>query len=210
MKFGLVNIFTMLLITIGPLKVMLAFGDLSAEADSEFRHRVSKKAVLVALIACLVFALLGALLLHIFQLSLPALKIAGGIILLLFALHMVMAEADKPQGSLPPKPSESIAIYPLAMPMMASPQGIVTIVTLMAATSSVLRALTIVASILVVMRINLFVMRSAERIIATIGIGTLQVIGRVAGILLCALAVELMLSALADLNLGYIQKGSAQ
>ncbi len=63
---------------------------------------------------------------------LPALKIAGGLILLLFALHMVLGEEKKGDAEVA-NPSTDIAVYPLAMPLMATPQGIVAIVTIVAA-----------------------------------------------------------------------------
>jgi multiple antibiotic resistance protein len=86
----------------------------------------------VASIVIIVFIVFGEFILRVFHISLAALKLAGGLILLLFALRMVMGEDQnphEPEGSV----TDSIAIYPLAMPLMATPQGIVAVVTLAAA-----------------------------------------------------------------------------
>jgi small neutral amino acid transporter SnatA (MarC family) len=92
MKFGAVDIFTILLITIGPLKGMIVFAALTAQADPGFRRKVAMRAVATATGIVLLFIVAGELMLQIFHVTLPALKIAGGIILLLVALHMVMGE----------------------------------------------------------------------------------------------------------------------
>ena len=78
----------------------------------------------------LLFILAGEFMLKVFHVTIPALKIAGGIILLLVALHMVMGEMgnEEKQEVEAPAPSLDMAIFPLAVPMLATPQGIVAIV----------------------------------------------------------------------------------
>jgi multiple antibiotic resistance protein len=120
---GIVDIVTILLVTIGPLKALIVYASLTAEADVDFRRQVAIRTVKTAAIVSLVFVLASEVLLSIFHVSLPALKIAGGIILLLFAIGTVMGgghgdEDEKPKGL-------SLAVYPLAIPMMATPQGLV-------------------------------------------------------------------------------------
>lgn len=94
MQFGAVDIFTILLITIGPMKAMIVFTALTARADVAFRRKVAIRAVATATGIVLLFIVAGELLLQVFHVTLPALKIAGGIILLLVALHMVMGELE--------------------------------------------------------------------------------------------------------------------
>ena len=89
-QLGIIDIVTILLVTIGPLKALIVYASLTAEADVDFRRQVAIRTVKTAAIVSLVFVLAGEILLRIFHVSLPALKIAGGIILLLFALGMVM------------------------------------------------------------------------------------------------------------------------
>ena len=91
MQFGILDIVTVLLVTIGPLKALIVYATLTARADADFRRQVAIKTVTTAAIVTLVFVLAGEMLLQIFHVSLPALKIAGGIILLLFAIGMIMA-----------------------------------------------------------------------------------------------------------------------
>lgn len=131
---GFADIFVILLITIGPLKATIIYAKLTGKADAAFKRQVAFKTVTVAAIVCLVFA--GHWLLGVSHVSLPALKIAGGLILLLFALDMVMGSEKKAEDG-DALPSADIAIYPLAMPLMATPQGLVAITTVVAAKDSI-------------------------------------------------------------------------
>ncbi|HEX7073424.1 MAG TPA: MarC family protein [Hyphomicrobiaceae bacterium] len=199
MQLGTVDIATLLLVTVGPLKALIVFGTLTARADSDFRRQVAIRTVAVATIVTLLFVLAGEFLLQIFHITLPALKIAGGIILLLFAIHMVMGEAGKKEDIKMPSPD--IAIFPLAMPMMATPQGLVAITVIVAGRQSYSDVLVVVVILLAIMVFNLVCMLSADRIISAIGPAALQVIAKIAGLLLTALAVQLMISAFRDLGL---------
>lgn len=120
MDLGLADIFIILLVTIGPLKATLVYATLTQDTDAAFKREVAIKTVFTAAIVIALFILAGEYILGIFHISLAALKIAGGLILLLFALGMVMGEDKKPEAAKE-KPSPGIAIYPLAMPLMATP-----------------------------------------------------------------------------------------
>jgi len=98
-------------------------------------------------------------------------------------------------------PTRDIAIYPLAMPMMATPQGLVAISVIVAGRQSYADVLVVVAILLAIMAFNLVCMLSADRIIRAIGPSALQLIAKIAGLLLTALAVQLMISAFRDLGL---------
>jgi multiple antibiotic resistance protein len=133
MTFGIVDIATLLLVTVGPLKALIVFATLTARADADFRRQVAIRTVTVATIVTLVFVVAGNFFLQVFHISLPALKIAGGIILLLVALDMVMGGSHEDESEKPKALSPDMAVFPLAMPMMATPQGLVAITVLVAA-----------------------------------------------------------------------------
>lgn len=197
---GLADIFVILLITIGPLKAAIIYAKLTGKADSAFKRQVAIKTVTVATIVCLIFVFAGQWLLGVFHVSLPALKIAGGLILLLFALDMVMGSEKKVEedGALP---SADIAIYPLAMPLMATPQGLVAITTIVAAKNSFGELIAMAVMVLVIMGLNLAILLSADRLLKSGGGGAMVVVGKVVGLLLAALAVQLMISSFRDLGL---------
>jgi multiple antibiotic resistance protein len=209
MTFGIVDIATLLLVTVGPLKALIVFATLTARADAGFRRQVAIRTVTVATIVTLVFVVAGNFFLQIFHISLPALKIAGGIILLLVALDMVMGGSHEDESEKPKALSPDIAVFPLAMPMMATPQGLVAITVIVAARQSVVDVLVVVVVLLAVMALNLLCLLSADRIIKAIGPAALLVIGKIAGLLLTALAVQLMILGLRDLGLIEATAGAA-
>jgi multiple antibiotic resistance protein len=209
MTFGIVDIATLLLVTVGPLKALIVFATLTARADAGFRRQVAIRTVTVATIVTLVFVIAGNFFLQIFHISLPALKIAGGIILLLVALDMVMGGSHEDESEKPKALSPDIAVFPLAMPMMATPQGLVAITVIVAARQSLVDVLVVVVVLLAVMALNLLCLLSADRIIKAIGPAALLVIGKIAGLLLTALAVQLMILGLRDLGLIEATAGAA-
>ena len=200
MQFGILDIVTVLLVTIGPLKALIIYATLTAKADAGFRRQVAIKTVATATIVSLVFVVAGEILLRIFHVSLPALKIAGGIILLLFAIGMVMGGGHDDEET-PKALSLDIAVYPLAMPMMATPQGLVALTAISAAQPNALWVGIIALIVLIIMGFNLVCLLSADRIIKAIGPSGLQIIAKVAGVLLTALAVQLMILGFRDLGL---------
>lgn len=201
MQFGVIDIATIFLVTIGPLKALIVYATLTASADAEFRRKVAIKTVITATIVSLVFVLAGETLLKIFHVSLPALKIAGGIILLLLAIGMVRDGGHGDEEEKPKALSLDIAVYPLAIPMMATPQGLVALTAITAAQPSLLWVGAVALMVLAIMALNLACLLSADRIIKAIGPSGLQIIAKVAGVLLTALAVQLMMLGFSDLGL---------
>jgi multiple antibiotic resistance protein len=206
MQFGIADMLAILLITIGPLKAAVVFATLTAKADAAFRRQVAFKTVLTAGIVIVLFIVAGEFILKVFHITLPALKIAGGLILLLFALQMVLG-GDHHDEAEDAQPNANIAVFPLAMPLMATPQGIVAIVTLSAGAGSIMGVATLLVLALIVLAINLVVLLLADKIVKAVGPAALLITGKVVGILLAGLAVQLMISS--GMDLGVIPKLAA-
>lgn len=201
MELGLADILVIFLVTLGPIKATVVFAQLTAGTDSDFRRSVAIKTVVTATSVCLLFVLAGGSLLTAFHVSIPALKIAGGLVLMLYALGMVKGEGSSKEDPVDTAASSQIAIYPLAIPLMATPQGIVLITTITATATSATQVLSIAGLILAVMTLNLGFLLGAHWIIRVIGEAALQVVSCVVGLLFVALAVQLMMWGLVDLGL---------
>lgn len=199
MNFGIADDIAILAITVGPLKAAIVYATLTGGADKALRRAIAFRTVIVATLVLLIFVVFGEFILRIFHISLPALKLAGGLILLLFALGMVMGDDQNGLGSGGPV-TIAVATYPLAMPLMATPQGIVTVVTLAAAKPELSNIILLIVILLAIMGLNLVVLLSANKILGKGG-GAMQVVGRVVGLLLAGLAMQLMILGLTDLGL---------
>ena len=201
MPIGLVDVIVILLITVGPLKALIVYATITGGADAALRRKIAFKTVMTAAIVALLFVVAGEYILKILHISLPALKIAGGIILMLFAIGMVMGGGHGGENGAPKAVTLDVAIYPLAMPMMATPQGLVAITALTAATTAPMQVVGIGLIVAAIMVFNLICLLAADKIIKVLGPSTLKIIEKIAGLLLTALAVQLMILGAVDLGL---------
>ena len=201
------EIMMLLFAAIGPLKVTIVCATLTANASPEFLKRVALRSVVIASIVCMAFALFGEAILRLFKVSIPAFQIAGGILVLLFSIEMVIGseQGSDDDGESPDKqnaePSLDIATYPLAIPLMASVSGLVAIVSVLAQRNDLPSVLFLTSVIAVIMVINYICLRACQAIVRILGPAVLQVTGKVMGVLMAALAVELMLMGLVSLGI---------
>ena len=197
MKFNPYEVILLLLTTIGPLRVTIVCATLTAGASTAFVRQLAARSVLIATIVCLVFALMGEAILKVFRVSLPAFQIGGGIIVLLFSLDMAVGKKSEPSEQGEKALSLDLAAHPLAVPLMASTSGLVTIVTLIAQMDKDFMALLILsAEILAIMALNYVCLRYSGIVVRALGPVALQVIGKMMGTILVALAVELIFMGL--------------
>ena len=205
---GWVEIFVLLFATTNAMKAAIVSLAMTKNADAALKRAIAFRAVLISTVVCILFALAGAAILAGLKITVEALLISGGAILFVFALNMVIAEEkEAPADTPPPAPSMDIADFPMAVPLMASPQGLVAIVAIEATlhqgitTAAIIDVGTLVGIILIIMAINLGILLGAERIFAKISPAVLKVVMRIVGLLLCALAVQLMISGFDGLGL---------
>ncbi len=201
MSMSLLDVFAILLMTVGPLKATVVFASAMHDVDPAIRRGVARRTVLVAGGILLLFAFLGHPILQAFHVTLPALKLAGGLILLLFALELVASARVRNPAVGDDESPLTLAISPLAMPLVATPQGIVAVVAIAAAADGPVGVLEVALCIVVIMAIDFVCLLNAERILARIGQSGLMVIARIAGLLLAAMAMQLAISAGYDLGL---------
>ena len=200
MNFGFYELFVIFLITLGPLKSAIVYVTLTADADAGFRRRIAIRTVLTATFVAILFVIAGEFLLDAFHISIPALKLGGGLILALFALEMVLGSKSQEAPNTDLAASTNIAVYPLAMPLMVTPQGLVAIVTLTAAAPGTSEMVLMIGLILGIMTFNLIFLLGAQRILGAIGPAALKVVSVIVGILLVSLAIQLMIWGLTDLG----------
>ena len=200
MTIGILDLLMILLITMGPLKPAIVYVTLTANSDASFRRKVALRTVITATVVAILFVLAGEFLLNAFHVSIPALKMAGGLILLLYALEMVIGGDKKEVGNTDLEPSTNISVYPLALPLMATPQGLVAVTTFTAADPDISDMLLVIGMILVIMAFNFIFLLGAHKILKAIGPAALKVVSVVVGLLLAALAIQLVIWGLTDLG----------
>ena len=90
MYYSILNTFLLLFVTMGPIKVLIVFAEMTSEIDSGTRRKIALKAVGIATVVGGIFIVFGQFLMELFKFSLESLSIAGGIILFIFAINMVL------------------------------------------------------------------------------------------------------------------------
>jgi multiple antibiotic resistance protein len=181
--------------TIDPIGNVAIFAGLTASLSRSERYRTALRATLYATVILIVAVIAGQIILDAIGIRMQSLKVAGGFILFLFALKMLFGGLDKP-GS--PEAGRDLAVFPLAVPSIAGPGAMMAVIVLtdndvytvpqQAETGVVL---------LVVLLLTYIFLRFSDIILRIIGQQGAAVLVRVMGIILAALAVEIVLTALA-------------
>lgn len=199
--------FTTLFATIGPLDVAAMFAVLTANDTSSVRRRTALRSTFVATMILLIFALFGGVMLRSLGISLAALQIGGGILLLLIGIEMAFAISSGATSTTQEETQEAatrqdIAVFPLATPLIAGPGAMGAIILLMAGTDGViLLKLAVVGTLLLMLLLTLISMLLATHIYRLLGVTGMHVISRVMGVLLAALAVQFILDGIVQSGL---------
>ncbi|MGX7681664.1 MarC family protein [Jatrophihabitans sp. DSM 45814] len=194
--------FLLLVIGVGPKIALVPFLELTDGMDPATRSRVSKKMLTTGATVAVLLVLLGGLLTRLLHFSRGALGVAGGIILLIIAVSMVLksqepeAEHPAPSATDPMK----LAVFPLAVPYLVNPAGIVLLVTISAETRSLGLAAIMFGMLVLVFVIDFLVFRWANRVSEHLDQTRMLLTEKVFGFLLAALAVQLVLTGLADVG----------
>lgn len=188
------SVFIPLFVVIDPFGSLLVFVTLTGNTPAKQRTAITRDAVIYGLLILLFFALAGKLILTFFGISIQALEVAGGIILLIMGVQMVR-EGDKPKstgGS--PRDAEDFGIVPLATPMLAGP-GAISLVIILMNGGDTARILTLVSVVIMFGLVFLFFLFS-EKIVHFIGGRTMKAVTRVFGLLVAAFAVQFFINVL--------------
>jgi multiple antibiotic resistance protein len=192
--FGPDKIFTYLFLTIGPTKALGPFAKMTAGAAPSARRSLALKGVAIATLGLVATGFVGQSTVKSWGVSLPALIVAGGIILFLVAIRSVLDVYSDPAPSTTPRPAltTALALQPLAFPTIVPPYGIAVVILLLSIEPT--QTLTIVGILVLMMVLNLAAMLFARPILRILGL-PLQLVANVLTVLQVALAIEMIIFA---------------
>lgn len=199
--------FTTFFATIAPLDVAAMFAALTPNATPEAKRSMAIRGTLISAAILLSFALVGEIVLSTLGISLAALKVAGGILLLLIGIEMVFARSSGGTSTTDEEDQEAIAsndiaVFPLATPLIAGPGAMGATILLMAdARGDLVAEAVIIGAMLTVLLLTLALLLLTNKVLRLFGITAMYVISRVFGVLLSALAVQFMFDGLAQSGL---------
>jgi MarC family membrane protein len=202
-QFALVA-FTSILFLVDPVAVIPAYISFTRTESVAHRRRTATIACIAAGIALLIFAAGGDLILRAFGITLAAFRIAGGLILWFVAMDMLRAERPTQVGPaelVEGEEKQDVALTPLAVPMLAGPGAMSTVMVLSAQARSPMHSAVVYASIVVTMLLSWLTLRAADRLFMRIGETGIRVATRLMGVLLAAIAVQFVLTGIRDAQL---------
>ncbi|MGE4043254.1 MAG: MarC family protein [Acetobacteraceae bacterium] len=193
---SIVQDFVTLLVVVNPIAKVPLFIVLTDQLAPNRQRAVAVRAIVVSLLVLLFFMVCGQPALAALGVNLVSVQIAGGLILLILGLRMVLDEAREPSRQAAGEP-EDIAVFPLAMPFIAGPGAIMSVMVLTDNDLYTLRdqAETFVA-LLAVLAISLVALLGARALNRLLGRTGVNVVSRVMGLILASLAVQSMLTGL--------------
>jgi len=187
------EVFVTLLVIVDPPGMMPIFLALTGPLSARDRNRAAWQAVALALGVIVIFAVAGPTLLDYLHVDLPALQAAGGLLLVLVALELLTGKSDDPSQQA----TSNIALVPLGTPLLAGPGAIVATMLFMQQADGAADVTAIAAAILAVLLAVWVVLRFSGGIVKVLRPGGIEVLTRIAGLLLAAIAVQLIADAVA-------------
>lgn len=204
-----IDTFLLLLIGIGPKIALVPFLDATANMPEATKRRVLRKMLTTAAVVAALLLILGGLLTRLLHFSPGALGVASGIILLVIAVTMVLGHQAGSGGShsVEGRDPIQVAVFPLAVPYLLNPSGIVVLVTLSAEASSVAVLAVAVGVLVAVLAFDVVVFRLAVQVSSKLDASRMLVTEKVFGFLLAALGVQLALNGLSDVGVIHLTTG---
>lgn len=195
-----VSAFITFLVVIDPPGCAPIFASLTAGTGPEHRRATAFRSVGIAAGILLFFGLLGQELLHALGVSLTAFRIAGGILLFLIAVDMIFEKRTERRENRAEEVSAShvddISVFPMAIPMIAGPGSIASIMLMMARSEGAVESLIVIAALLLTLLLTLASLLLAGPLMRLMGHRMEAMLTRLLGVILAALAVQFVLDGL--------------
>jgi multiple antibiotic resistance protein len=189
-------------VILDPPGLLPVFLGLTRRMSPRQRNSAAGRATLVALGVTGSFGLFGRLILDYLHVSVQALQISGGLLLLLVALQLLTGHFDEPPPDDAPDSTVNVAIVPLGTPLLAGP-GVIVAIMLAVQSQATLTGYAVVAVALLTAMVMVYLtLRFAELIRRLMREGGITLLSRIAGLLLSAIAVQMMAEGI----LGYIPR----
>lgn len=203
---AVMDVLLLLLIGVGPKIALVPFLNVTAGMPAATKRRVIRKMVTTAAAVALLLLVLGGLLTRLLHFAVGALAVSSGIILLILAVSMVLGTSGPgQQADRKDEDPMRLAVYPLAVPYLLNPAGIVVLVTASAEAGTIGVFAIVLGALAVVIALDILVFRWAARAAAAhLNANAMLVTEKVFGFLLAALAVQLALDGLSGLGVIHV------
>jgi multiple antibiotic resistance protein len=200
----LVKFFVLFFVVVEPVTLVPLFAAMTEGEDEAFRRKMALKAVCIAGGVLLLFAVGGAAFLKVMGISIDAFRIAGGIMLFLIALEMVFARESGTRTTSEEKDEgrkrKDVSVFPLAFPFIAGPGALaIVLLTFGASRDDLWLSVGLFGVVLAVLAITYLFMRLTPIVMRVMGVTGGNVVNRLSGVVLAALAVQFIITGITNI-----------
>lgn len=191
----LIKTFIIFFVVIEPVSLVPMFGAMTRGGEPGYRRKMAWKSVAISAGIFIVFALVGDWLLRLLGISVSAFKIAGGMLLFLLAVDMVLARESGLRSTTvreqeEAKYREDISVFPMAFPLITGPGALATLLLLTAETSNYIEFSLVLGMGLLALAVTLVFLLLTQPLMRVMGVTGGMVVSRLLGVVLAALAVQ--------------------
>lgn len=190
-----IYVFSSIFVVVSPISGVVTFISMTSKMTRKEKNDIAKKAVILACVIALFFAITGSVILKVFSISVDSLRVAGGLLLFSIAFDMMHAKVSREsiteEEITQSQEREDIWVFPIGLPLLTGPGTISTVIVIMGIAEGVQQKAIVVASIILTFIICLFIFLFSRRLHKFIGYNGMLVFTRLMGLLLAALAVDL-------------------
>ena len=198
----IVKLLLLLLIGMGPKIALVPFLEKTGKFDAETQRAIGKQMVLTAVVTAIILFAIGALLMRLLHITGGAVAVGGGIILAILAINMVHSPGKKVEEvAHSPEDAKRMAVYPLAVPYLLNPVGMTILIIASSEVVSVATVALVLALILLVGAFDYLIFANIDKLAKRLSPTGLVISEVVFGILLTAVAVQLMVAGLVQLGI---------
>ncbi|MEZ4648319.1 MAG: MarC family protein [Candidatus Eisenbacteria bacterium] len=223
MGFALLSL-SSLFAVIDPLGCIPFFSGQTAGMDGKMKARVLFRALFVSLLLLLLFTYAGAAVLHTFGITIDAFRIAGGVIFFGIGLDMLQSkprrwrtgidqafQKDHPDAPAAPlahvEPGHDPSVTPLAIPMIAGPGSITTVMVLRAEAGSPEKLLVVAGAVVAILLLTGLILWAADKVLTRLGETGMKIVEKLMGLLVTVIAVQLILNGFAPYFRSLLSEG---
>jgi multiple antibiotic resistance protein len=191
----LIKTFIIFFVVIEPVSLVPMFGAMTRGGEPGYRRKMAWKSVAISAGIFIVFALVGDWLLRLLGISVSAFKIAGGMLLFLLAVDMVLARESGLRSTTVREQEEAkyrddISVFPMAFPLITGPGTLATLLLLTAETSNYIEFSLVLGMGLLALAVTLIFLLLTQPLMRVMGVTGGMVVSRLLGVVLAALAVQ--------------------
>lgn len=201
LSFALSSFITFFII-VDPIVNVPLFRAFLSDLDQKTRQNMVKKAVIVAAVVLVIFTLAGNTIFHFLGIEMYSFRIAGGIILLIIAIEMLLGRRPGTKSSAVEEEesmrSEDLVVTPLAVPLLTGPGAITTGIVLFNTASGITDQVILFVVIGLVYLLSYFILSRSEKVFDSLGHTGTMVIVRIMGLLLAAIAIQFMITGIEE------------